>query len=278
MPDVKLRGGFRYLTLFNTGDVTINIKSVEVELSFQPSWPNLRAYKGYFSCSDDLLTKIWYAGAYTLQTNAVPPNTGRDWPMREPETWNNDGKFGVSVYDTAYVDGSKRDRTIWPGDLAIAVPAVLMSTGDWDGVRQTLNAIYDRQQNGQFPFAGPPINGYGSDTYHMATLLGAYEYYIFTVDDPWLDSTYLSRFKPGMDFITAKIDSTGLLFVTGTADWGRIGQGGYNTEANMIMYETLIRGSRMAAWHNDQDSSSKWAKMAVTLKSAINNRLWHPDR
>jgi hypothetical protein len=147
MPDPKLRGGFRYLTLFSEtlSDVFINILNITVEIAFQPAWPNLRAYQGYFSCSDDLLNRIWYSGAYTLQTNAIPPDTGREFPILG-YGWANDANLNYgSNGATVYVDGSKRDRTVWPGDLGIAVPSILVSTGDWDGVANTLQVLYNDQ-------------------------------------------------------------------------------------------------------------------------------------
>jgi hypothetical protein len=45
-------------------------------------------------------------------------------------------------------------------------------------------------------------------------------------------------------FITEKIDNTGLLYVTGTSDWGRSSQGGHNTEANMWL-RTRLSGESM---------------------------------
>lgn len=147
MPDAKLRGGFRYLTLFTqtSGSVSVDIHNVTVELAFQPGWSNLRAYQGYFSCSDPLLTKIWYSGAYTLQTNAIPPHTGRQFPILG-SSWRNDLDLSVGTTGgTVYVDGSKRDRTVWPGDLGIAVPSILVSTGDWEGVANTLQIVYHDQ-------------------------------------------------------------------------------------------------------------------------------------
>lgn len=147
MPLNKLRGGFRYLTIFEetaSGSV-IGILNITLEISFQPDWPNLTAYKGYFSCSDDLLTKIWYSGAYTLQTNAIHPSTGREFPILG-SNWLNDADLSLGINgSTIYVDGSKRDRTLWPGDLGIAVPSILVSTGDWDGVKTTLNVLYADQ-------------------------------------------------------------------------------------------------------------------------------------
>lgn len=113
-PDAKLRGGFRYLTLFlkTNGTTSISISNLQLIIGFQPTWSNLRAYQGYFHCNDEELNKIWYSGAYTLQTNSVPVGTGRHIPQVK-NTWQNDGVLGPG--DTIIVDGAKRDRAVWPG-------------------------------------------------------------------------------------------------------------------------------------------------------------------
>ena len=149
MPNDKIRGGFRYLTLFtkSNANTTLELEIIDIslEIEFQPAWPNLQAYKGYFSSSDDLLNKIWYAGAYTLQTNAIPPSTGRAFPI-VGGGWENNANLDMGTSDpTIYVDGSKRDRTVWAGDLAIAVPSILVSTGDADGIRNTIQVLYNDQ-------------------------------------------------------------------------------------------------------------------------------------
>lgn len=116
MPDLRLRGGFRYLTLFliTNGTTTVSIKDIKLAIGFQPTWSNLRAYQGYFHSNDDTLNKIWYSGAYTLQTNSVPINTGRQVPF-VVGGWANNGTLGPG--DTIIVDGAKRDRAVWPGKL-----------------------------------------------------------------------------------------------------------------------------------------------------------------
>lgn len=145
IPDEKLRGGFRYLSLFSTtdNDIVISIKDIALEISYQPTWSNLRAYGGYFDCSDELLNRVWYAGAYTLQTNAVPPNTGRQYPLISTG-WLNNAFLGTNG-SSIFVDGSKRDRACWAGDLAIAVPSVLVSIGDSYSVQTSLQMQYDNQ-------------------------------------------------------------------------------------------------------------------------------------
>jgi hypothetical protein len=69
---------------------------------------------------------------------------------------------------TTIVDGAKRDRAVWPGDMAIAVPSAFYSVGDIEFVRTALQTMYDHQNADRFlPEAGPPLLQRGSDTYHM---------------------------------------------------------------------------------------------------------------
>jgi hypothetical protein len=152
MPDKYLRGGFRYLTVFLvTDDDSTNVKidDLSLELGFQPTWSNLRAYQGYFHCSDELLNRIWYSGAYTLQTNEVPVDTGRV-TKGVTSGWVNNGTMGPG--DTIIVDGAKRDRAVWPGDMGIAVPSAFVSLGDLDSVKNALQIMYNTQVSLTFNF------------------------------------------------------------------------------------------------------------------------------
>jgi hypothetical protein len=147
MPDKHLRGGFRYLTLFlktpiPSTNTVLNITDIRLELSIQPTWSYLQAYQGYFHCSDELLNSIWYAGAYTLQTNSVPVKTGRQVPMLA-NGWANNATMGPG--STILVDGAKRDRAVWPGDMGVAVPSAFVSTGDLESVKNALQVMYDYQ-------------------------------------------------------------------------------------------------------------------------------------
>lgn len=58
------RGGFRYLSLINNGTSTITLEGLSVYFTAAPT-QDLRAYQGYFHSNDELLNRVWYAGAYT---------------------------------------------------------------------------------------------------------------------------------------------------------------------------------------------------------------------
>ncbi|KAH8692756.1 putative alpha-L-rhamnosidase B [Talaromyces proteolyticus] len=271
MPDAKLRGGFRYLTIFLTTDdtATLKIDDITLEIGFQPTWSNLRAYQGYFHSNDELLNRIWYSGAYTVQTNAVPVNTGRQIPTVK-YGWDNNATLGPG--DTIIVDGAKRDRAVWPGDMGIAVPSTFVSIGDLESVKNALQVMYNTQNSdGSFAESGPPLSQQSSDTYHMWSMIGTYNYVLFTNDTAFLEHNW-EGYQKAMNYIYDKVNyPSGLLNVTGLRDWARWQQGYNNSEAQMILYHTLQTGAKLAQWADDTTGlSSTWTSRADNLGTAIN--------
>ncbi|ORY04960.1 bacterial alpha-L-rhamnosidase domain protein [Clohesyomyces aquaticus] len=277
MPNKSMRGGFRYMTAFliTSENSTVDITDVSLELSFQPTWANIRAYQGYFHSNDELLNRIWYAGAYTLQTNAVPVNTGRRVPMLS-NGWANNGTLGPG--DTIIVDGAKRDRAVWPGDMGIAVPSSFVSTGDLESVKNALQVMYNYQNpDGSFPEAGPPLLQQNSDTYHMWTMIGTYNYMLYTADSTFVAENW-AKYLRAMTYIYGKVlQSSGLLNQSGTRDWARWRTGFNNTEANIILYHTLTTGASLATWMNSTTNhSSLWTSRAASLRTAITKHCYDP--
>lgn len=77
--DDHVRGGFRYLTLVHNTTGNIAVESISVHFTAMPHYADdqIANYTGYFHCDDDLLNRIWYAGAYTNQLCTV--RTPSDW-------------------------------------------------------------------------------------------------------------------------------------------------------------------------------------------------------
>jgi hypothetical protein len=271
MPAARLRGGFRYLTIFVSTSGWVDLTGVSLNFTPAPGKANPAAYANYFYSSDNLLNRIWYAGAYTVQTNIIASNQGRVWPP-PPSEWDNSALVGVG--SSVLVDGAKRDRTVWPGDLGIAVPTAYASMHELEPARNALSTMYGVQDaSGEIPWSGPPFNLKGSDTYHTWTLLGTSLYYTYSADRVWLDSVW-ENYTRGMRFIIAKIGGSGLLNVTRTQDWARSGQGGENIQANALLYAALTGGATLATVKGDTALASSYSSRAAALKSAANSRLW----
>ncbi|KAL4946308.1 hypothetical protein BDV06DRAFT_218438 [Aspergillus oleicola] len=281
MPDAKLRGGFRYLTLFitsadsSTQEATLELKDISLELSFQPTFPDLRAYTGFFSSSSSLLNRIWYAGAYTLQTNSVPPSTGRA-SISSSMGWNNNAICGPG--ESVLLDGAKRDRWVWIGDMGTAVPSASVSTGDLESTRNALGAIWGNQRpDGGLPKAGPPYLADDSDTYHLWTLIGTYNYFLFTEDYDFLLDVW-PKYLKALDFSLNKITPLGIMNATQTADWGRWNYGTLASSLNMLLYRSLNTGAFLAPYANHPSQVSNYTTLASTLRTSILTHLYDPEK
>ncbi|KAL4789082.1 Six-hairpin glycosidase-like protein [Aspergillus venezuelensis] len=284
MPRAKLRGGFRYVTLFldsSSADNALSLNKITLELSFQPTWPNLRAYQGYFDSSDELLNKVWYAGAWTLQSNSISGDSG----MRTPSPASLDGWDNIEVIssaDTVLVDGAKRDRFIWNGDMGTAVPSAFVSTGDLESARNALEVIYEHQaENGQFPKAGPPNAILRSDTYHLWHLVGTYNYLLYSGDTAFV-TKYWPNFTKGLNRTLSLLSSNGIVDVTGDQDWGRFTYGTERASASMLLYRALTGAASIASWLPDTDNSNDLGKYylaeASTLRKAMMTHLWDEEK
>ncbi|KAL8833064.1 MAG: hypothetical protein Q9170_004526 [Blastenia crenularia] len=261
----------------------ISISSLYVNCTAFPSNPNPRAYTGYFSSSSTLLNRIWYSGAYTLQLSTIDPAEGSSLITYNRQVNHNHSpqgswysNFTIANGTAVTTDGAKRDRMAWPGDMAIAVPGIAMSTYDMAAVRNGLDTLFIRQYaNGGLPYAGPPMGYHGefSDTYHLHTLLGVWNYVLFTNDLPWLRShwgAYLHAFEHSL----AKVDRTGLFHVSSTADWLRPGMTGHNLEATSLMYHVLGLTMRLA----DEIVKDPYAREQFARWKAVGERMeWGID-
>jgi hypothetical protein len=281
MPKAKLRGGFRFLTLFLGTDGWADINDVTLQFTPDPDRANPRDYPNYFRSNDDLLNKLWYAGAYTVQTNTIAPDTGRSKVAPNPG-WQNSAVIGPGT--SVLTDGAKRDRTVWPGDLGVALPTAYASLNDTKSSRNALEALYGLQRaDGMLPYAGPEISRldstagdtYVSDTYHLWTLVGTGLYHRYTDDIGWVRSIW-PKYVKAIDFSLAKVDGAGLLSVSAQLDWGRQWGTGHKITANALLYAALTNGAKLADAQGDPGRADAWRQRAASVKSAANAALWNP--
>jgi hypothetical protein len=91
------------------------------------------------------------------------------------------GLSGLATCKTTSYDMEVRIMLIVP--RAIAVPAVVVSTNDVISIENSLNSLFDiqNQTNGLLPYAGRPFFSAVSFTYHLYTLIGVADHYLYTV-------------------------------------------------------------------------------------------------
>ncbi|KAJ9495422.1 hypothetical protein H2202_009209 [Exophiala xenobiotica] len=284
------RGGFRYLNVYHNSSGTVTLEGLSIFFTAIPqkAESEMRSYTGYFHSNDDQLNRVWYAGAYTNQMCTIGTKAGdslvhlgtvssNESISGATITWYNN--YTIANGTSVLVDGAKRDRLVWPGDIAISGPSTFVSTNDMDAIKNGLDSLLLLQNSsGALPYAGVPFAELGlgfSFTYHLYSLIDIHDYYLYTGDIDYLSRNWDS-FKLGLEYSLSFIDSTGLQYVTKPNDWLRFGMGGHNIEANAILYYTLNLGIKLARILNDTSVPSKYFSAASGIKMAANKLLWDP--
>ena len=116
-------------------------------------------YDGGFSCSDAMLTRIWYAGAYGMKLNLT-----KDY-------------FGAILMD-------RGDRISWTGDAHPAQAAALVAFGNFDFIKRNIENT-SKQNN-------------GIRSYSLYWVLSLIDYYNYTGDSATLEK-YIANASGKLD-------------------------------------------------------------------------------
>lgn len=116
---------FRYATITFEGSKVIKLNRLRLDFKYYPV-----RYRGSFACSDPLLTRMWYTGAYTAHL------------CMQEEIW----------------DAPKRDRAMWMGDMQISGQVINNVFLNRFLMELTMGYLRDRAQGDLLP-PGLPMGG-----------------------------------------------------------------------------------------------------------------------
>ncbi|KAL3421397.1 hypothetical protein PVAG01_07842 [Phlyctema vagabunda] len=270
-PPGRERGGFRYITFVHNSTGSATVANLTVLFTPEPSMQDPANYTGYFNSDNEKLNRVWYAGVYTNQLCTIDPTAGSALQI-PTDIWYYNAT--ISNGTSVLVDGGKRDRIVWPGDIFVSGPSIFVSTGNSESIRNGINSLLQIQNDdGKLPYCGDPFHALLTEamgtyawsfTYHLYSLIDIYDYYIFTGDLDYVKQTW-TQFKLAMKYSLSTIDSSGLANVTSSADWLRFGMGGHNIEVSCLVrlcnidYKFLIFSTRQTPYSTillDSESSS----------------------
>jgi len=287
-----VQGGERFeaITLMTPGAVSLSGAGTTVRFNNVGA----QSYQGYFLSSDKTLNRIWYDGVYTVQTDSIPAGDA----CSSPTNCSN-----VPVV----LDGAKRDRRIWSGDLSVEGRTIFDSLGfgpnGSDYIKNSIAAIGSAPlSNGstcgqvsnwaQFPTA-PATCEFYSPTYSMYYVIDLAEYYLYSGDTAFAESQFQTM-KNELAYNATTVDPTTGLSTASGSDWdfydgskgGSPAQGGAVSATNMLYYEALVDAGWLARELDAQDptnpnaatwstEAANWTAQAASLKEAINAQLFN---
>ena len=148
---------FRYATVQFLGHGPIHLNGLRLDFKYYPV-----KYRGAFACSDPLLTRIWYTGAYTAHL------------CMQEQIW----------------DGPKRDRALWMGDLQISGQTINNVFLDHFLMKLSMTQVRLQAQGGR-PADALPISYVNNlPGYSNAWICGLADFYRHTGDLKYIQSQH----------------------------------------------------------------------------------------
>ena len=148
---------FRYAKLTFSASTPVELTRIICDHKYYPV-----KYKGTFDCSDPLLTRIWYTGAYTAHL------------CMQEEIW----------------DAPKRDRGLWIGDMQVTGETINTVFGDKFLMEHSIELIRDRAQSGRPPTELPTQDVNGIPGYSAAWFCTLADFYRHQGDKGFLASQH----------------------------------------------------------------------------------------
>ncbi|HEY3780634.1 MAG TPA: alpha-L-rhamnosidase C-terminal domain-containing protein [Fimbriimonadaceae bacterium] len=154
-------------------------KKVNIKVSYDHLYYPVE-YKGSFDCSDPLLTKIWYTGAYTAHS------------CMQQDIW----------------DAPKRDRMRWMGDLHVSGEVINNVFADKFLMEHTLSLLRSDAQGGK-PFTELP-NDHVNDIpgYSCAWVCGLADFYRHVGDQDYINQQHDALISL-LEYFRAELDDSG---------------------------------------------------------------------
>jgi alpha-L-rhamnosidase len=191
------------------------------------------------------------------------------------------------------LDGAKRDRAIWAGDMNVEGPTVFYSSGQSADLKGALQLLGSYQLSSGFVTGDLPpqdpvhtgpaqsgTTGSYSASYSMYWLLGLGSYYLYTGDTSFARQEW-PVVQSELAWNASQADSRGLLVTDGNdgADWDYYDgvKTGEVTEYNVLYYKALLDGAMLAAAAGQTAQAATYTQEAAALKTAINTYLFNPS-
>ncbi|HEX4221199.1 MAG TPA: alpha-L-rhamnosidase C-terminal domain-containing protein [Pseudonocardiaceae bacterium] len=195
---------------------------------------------------------------------------------------------GVNV-GSLILDGAKRDRDVWEGDLSVSGPTLMYSLGNTRYLRDSLQLLGDYQLQSGFiegrrapgdPLNTSPLPGEVSQysaSYSMYFVPNLATYYTYTGDRAFVSQEW-PVVQRELAWNAAQVDAQGL-FETNASDganWHYDVQTGAQTYYNVLYYRTLLGAASLADALGDHTDAATYRSRAAAVRAAVDQNLFNP--
>jgi hypothetical protein len=188
------------------------------------------------------------------------------------------------------IDGAKRDRAVFGGDLFVMGRSIYYSTANFDAALGSIKLLTSHQTKDGYlgnlcPIQAPvheestepPTYAFYSLSYALLLVVAIKDYWMFSSDHESIRSVW-SRLEKLMAFTEKFVDERGLVVAPPplSMDWFPMGGPifGASGKINLAYYDALNAMTKMSAL---VDSNDIYFSRAAALKDSIVSHLWNNE-
>ena len=234
--------------------------------------PELRSVEeaGSFRSDCSLYDAIFRVSARTIHLCMLKHYRGNaTYTLQPPENRKFAREWRGTHTDYVLVDGARRDREVWMGDLLPEVRGALLHFGDKEIVKSSLEAILSRRrEDGQIPASS--ISNQTFYEYNCWFAIVLYEYYMISGDRDYAESM-MDILLSTMHFITTLMNSDGLIKLPKMQTWAwTLSREGYVTSSHCVIYRACMVTARLCGCFGRQQEERRYLALGKRLKTSIN--------
>jgi len=214
--------------------------------------------RGTFHCSDEMLSRLWDVGRYTLQL--CMHDGWEDCPAREQRQWLGDATVEFLVSQAAF------------GPDANALN------------RQFLRHCAESQRNDGLTQMYAPgdhrTNGLLIPDWTLQWILNAEQHYLYTGELDVIEAIF-PAIERALQWFVHQIDANGLVADLPHwhfHDWAALGRHGEAATLNAELAGALQAAARLATALESPRSARRWSALAARIAAALNTRHWDATR
>ena len=225
--------------------------------------------RGSFLCSDPMLNRIWSVGANTIRQCMLPNQYTYSYRGVLPRSrvdfinqWRGEGDNCVLV------DGCRRDREVWVGDLLPEVRTCLYAFYDTEVVRNSLQIFSDQQQENGFLYASS-VSAQDFLEYCCWFIVCLWEYYLCTGDRPFLlrQAEVLEKL---LGYIASKRSPNSLITLNRMQTWAwTLSRCGDVTSSNCVQVKAMACGANCLRALGKPTEARQLDELAVKISEQL---------
>lgn len=246
----------------------------KVWLDFTPYLGTPSSYTGWFLSSDQQFNRYWYGASYTDELNNAIFRADNIEP-RQADSAFLEGK-------RVLLDGAKRDRDPYVGDLAVsALTAYLTHGPDLQGAARNvlLDVAQHQRADGWIPPASIRHYTLPLFDYPMWWVTDVWDNVLYTGDRQFATTSYpylrkvLDQWYPSVTNVHGLLEK-GLNGTAGYGDYAFLPRSGEVTYYNALYVLALHNAAQLAKFLGHPADAERWSRRADKVGIVINQRLW----